>query len=404
MNLGSPAIAGASDSQCAIRNERGFRLVRLGRAAAVLLALAVGPERLTVAAEEPAQAEVNIDAQGTVHVPAFEVPLSSYMSEAAKQAFIRRSKETLNPLWLSMDAPIERLRALEESEARDALKRATTRYPVTIEARAIAGVPTRIITPRAGVAPRNSQRVLLELHGGGFFLGANTDALLESMPVASVGGFRVIAVDYRQAPEHAFPAASEDVAKVYHGLLKAYAPDRIGLFGCSAGGTLAAMSVAWLQKEKLPRPGALGIFSAGAYGDFNAAPSTPGSWGGDSRFTAPPLVGEPALPADPRQMAPLSTLEAAYLRHADLRDPLVSPALSPAVLAKFPPTLLIAGTRGFDMSAAVQTHRQLVRAGVPADLQIWDGMGHCFFTDVDLPESQEAFAIMTQFFDSRLAR
>lgn len=56
------------------------------------------------------------------------------------------------------------------------------------------------------------------------------------------------------------------------------------------------------------------------------------------------------------------------------------------------------------MSAAVQTHRALTNAGVDADLHLWDGMGHCFFWDVDLPESREAFAVMTKFFNTRLSR
>lgn len=94
----------------------------------------------------------------------------------------------------------------------------------------------------------------------------------------------------------------------------------------------------------------------------------------------------------------------AYLRNVDLTDPLVSPALSTSVLSKFPPSLLITGTRAWDMSAAVQTQRALTNAGVEANLHLWDGMGHCFFFDVDLPESQEAFAVMTKFFDARLGR
>jgi acetyl esterase/lipase len=74
------------------------------------------------------------------------------------------------------------------------------------------------------------------------------------------------------------------------------------------------------------------------------------------------------------------------------------------MMSKFPPTLLITGTRAYDMSAAVQTQRALTKAGVKADLHVWDGMGHCFFFDVDLPESQEAFAVMTKFFSTRLGR
>ena len=97
--------------------------------------------------------------------------------------------------------------------------------------------------PAAGVAPEKEPLVLLNLHGGGFTMGARTNGQLESIPIAGLGKYRVIAIDYRQGPEHRFPAASEDVATVYRELLKTYRPEHIGLFGCS---------------EALPTPGAVG--------------------------------------------------------------------------------------------------------------------------------------------------
>jgi len=253
------------------------------------------------------------------------------------------------------------------------------------------------------VPARNRDRVLINLHGGGFFSGAGNHALIESIPLAGLGKFKVVTVDYREGPEYQFPAASEDTALVYSALLKEYKPPNIGIYGCSAGGILTAMAVAWFQKHQLPAPGAIGIFSAGAFGAWYGPPSTPGSWSGDSAYTAPPLTGEKPPPVDPKQAEPTPDYMSAYLRNVDLTDPLVSPALSSSVLNRFPRALLITGTRAWDMSAAVQTQRALTNAGVEANLHLWDGMGHCFFLDVDLPESQEAFAVMTRFFDSRLA-
>jgi acetyl esterase/lipase len=56
------------------------------------------------------------------------------------------------------------------------------------------------------------------------------------------------------------------------------------------------------------------------------------------------------------------------------------------------------------MSAAVQTQRELTKSGVEADLHLWDGLGHRFLLDVSLPESQEAYRVITKFFDSHLGR
>ena len=91
------------------------------------------------------------------------------------------------------------------------------------------------------------------------------------------------------------------------------------------------------------------------------------------------------------------------LSKADLSSPLLSPALSPEVLAGFPPTLLVTGTRAGDMSAAVQTQRLLTKSGVQADLHLWDGMHHCFIYDAQLPEAQEAYQVIIQFFDKHLS-
>jgi acetyl esterase/lipase len=297
---------------------------------------------------------------------------------------------------------ISQFRSLYDSQLEPYEQRARTLYPVTIEDRVLGGVRTQILTPKAGLPSANRRRVLMNLHGGGFFAGAGTEALIESLPLAGGGHFKVVSVDYRQGPEYRFPAASEDVAAVYTELLKTYPPGNIGLYGCSAGGILSAMALVWFQTHHLPRPGAVGIFNAGAFGSYDGPPTAPGSWGGDSRFTAPPLTGHPPLPIDPAQGQAGADYFSAYLRDVDLATPLVSPALFPRVLSEFPPILLISGTRAWDMSAAVQTQRALTKAGVEARLHLWDGMGHCFFFDVNLPESQEAFAVMTQFFNARL--
>jgi acetyl esterase/lipase len=268
------------------------------------------------------------------------------------------------------------------------------KYPADVTDQTIGGVRTRVVLPK-GVKV-DPKRVLINLHGGGFMGCFPGCAELESIPIAAQGLIRVISVDYREGPDHEFPAASEDVALVYRDLLKTYDPRNIGIYGCSAGGMLTGMAVAWFQKHDLPRPGAVGILCAGLTTSSNG-------FGGDADYMTA-AVGEarpaPAWPAT--AAAPWTALP--YFRNADPKDPLASPGSSDDVLRRFPPTLIITATRGFELSSAVKTHSRMVALGVPADLHVWEGLFHGFFYKPDMPESSEAYDVILKFFDKNLGR
>lgn len=69
--------------------------------------------------------------------------------------------------------------------------------------------------------PENRRdRVLINLHGGGF--NSDSGSLTETIPIANLTKTRVIAVLYRLAPEHPFPAAVDDAVAVYKELVKSY--------------------------------------------------------------------------------------------------------------------------------------------------------------------------------------
>lgn len=341
---------------------------------------------------------------GLVYAPSFDLPLSRYMSEEAKQAFV----DTLTKPAKEIDwnkASIGKIRQeLDDEALAPDLERLMALYRVKISDRMIVGVHTRIVTPELGIPKKNAHRVLLNLHGGGFFAGANTEALVASIPVAAVARMKVITIDYRQGPEYHFPAARDDVIAVYRALVrsKELKPKGAGLYGCSAGGILATQVTAALNEQTSLRPGAIAIVSAGAYGDWSGDPLQRGVWGGDSRYWGSgPVYGKPGLPL-PFASQSQPVIFTAYINGINVSAPWVSPAESPEVLAKFPPALILTGTRAFDMSAAVETHRQLIKAGVPADLHVWDGLGHCFFYNPDLPESREAYQVIATFFDHHL--
>ena len=59
-------------------------------------------------------------------------------------------------------------------------------HPVKVESASIGGLGCEIVTPADGVSPENKNKVLINLHGGGFIAGAHARALLEAVPIAGV--------------------------------------------------------------------------------------------------------------------------------------------------------------------------------------------------------------------------
>ncbi len=345
-------------------------------------ALAAAP----VPASEPGPSS-QVDGQGVAHLPPVEVPASRFMSAEAREKFIALFS---HPARAPESAPPDFRTRRENDERKNApfVARDEVLWPVNIEPRVIGGVRTRVITPRSGLAPENRGRVLINLHGGGFIWGEGNGALTESIPIAGVGRITVITVAYREGPEFHFPAASEDVAAVYRDLLKDHRAEDIGIYGCSAGGILAAEAVAWFQKEKLQMPGAIGTFCGSI-----------ARLGGDSAHVAPLLMGERVSPG----VDSSSTRESGpYFQGASATDPLVLPINSPELLAHFPPTLLIAGSRDFTVSSLFASQAALAAAGVDAELHVWDGMWHAFLMDPDLPESRQVYQVVVRFFERHL--
>lgn len=359
-------------------------------ACAAMLSIAAAAQTQTTSI-----ARIAIDADGSVRLPAIRVPFSDLASREAQSSFAASPAE-LNPYYRRVHG----LSIVEERQAfierfQPALDRAKTLYAVQSNPAVMRGVHTDVVTPAAGISPGNKRRVLINLHGGGFRTGARITSALESIPVAALGRIKVVTVDYRQGPEHRFPAASEDVAAVYRELLKTYPSQNIGIYGCSAGGLLTAQATAWIQKERLPAPGAIGVLCASASG-----------WSqGDSALLGPLLNGLEPLPASYDAPPHPEVSNATYFSEADFADPLVAPIRSDTVLGRFPPTLIISSTRDLALSAAVHTHARLTRLGVETQLNVWEGLGHAFFTNnPDLPESREAIVVIVKFFDKHLGR
>jgi acetyl esterase/lipase len=257
-------------------------------------------------------------------------------------------------------------------------------YPVNVTSDTIAGVPVRIITPLT-IAPENRDRVLINLHGGGF--NSDSGSLSETIPEANLSGVKVIAVLYRLAPEHPFPAGLDDAIAVYKELLRTYKPDRIAIYGTSAGAILTAEVTAKLKQIKLPLPAVTGIFSG--LGDLGHS--------GDS-ISLFALNGFSGHLDDPR---PNKSDSKEYAGSTPLNDPILSPIY--ADLTGFPPTLFITSGRDLLLSGTADLHRAYLRAGVDAHLVLFDALPHAFWNNPHLPESKEAHALMAQFLAKHLA-
>ena len=325
-----------------------------------------------------------VRSDGTVTAPPVTIPYSQLASPQARAFFPEMLAAGAKAPPLT--APIEQSRRFYDRLNSDRVARMRKLYPVIVRHETIAGVPADLVLPAQGVSAANRHRVLVNLHGGAFLWGAGSGGLVEAIPIASLGRIEVITLDYRQGPEHRFPAASEDVEAAYRKLLETHRPDEIGIYGCSAGGILTGEAVARFIADRLPVPGAIGTFCGSLV-----------TIAGDSAYVGPLLNGQ-GVP-----QAPLDLVQLPYFHGVDANDPMVQPGLSPALLKHFPPTLLITGTRDMAMSSTVRSQALLSQAGVEAELHVWEGMWHSFFSDPDLPESQQAYRTIVAFFERHLA-
>ncbi len=358
------------------------RLLTLVAAASLGCAAAIAN-----AQNEDAVAKPEFREDGTVVVPSFELPPSAFSSEEARAMQAMRAKAG-SALPAQVPHDIAGIRKMVDAMLAPQLQVMRRMYDVEVTEEEVAGVPVRRIRPKGGRYDRG--RVLMNLHGGAFTSCWETCSLLESIPIAALGGFEVISVNYRMAPEYRHPAGVEDTAKVYAALLKQYQPARVGIYGCSAGGALTAQTAAWLSAHGLPQAGAIGIFGAGAV-RFGA---------GDSSYIAAYVDGSFAPP--PREDKKAADVTLGYFAGKDMSAADISPGLHQDVLKTFPPTLLITGTRAMDLSPAVYTNSMLMKAGVETDLIVGEGMDHCYVMKANLPESQDAYAAIVAFFKKHL--
>ena len=291
-----------------------------------------------------------------------------------------------------IDQAIERIRSVYRGWTRETTIAQMRRdWDAAFENRGIA-IQTEKISA-AGIegewfAPVQALRdkAILYFHGGGFRVGsvASHRDLIARIAVASE--CRVLAIDYRLAPEHRFPAALNDALGAYTYLLEQqFRPSDIALAGDSAGGNLALSTMLALRDRGLPLPAAAAMMSP-----WTDLAATGRSY--DTRAAADPIHQKPMILALAKNYLGAKT---------DPTHPLASPLYGE--LHGLPPLLIQVGDRETVLDDSVMFADKARTAGVDVDLQVWNQMIHVFqmFGD-ELSEAREAIDAIGKFLSRHL--
>jgi monoterpene epsilon-lactone hydrolase len=286
-----------------------------------------------------------------------------------------------------IDLAIERIRAVYRSWNREtsvaqmradwdaAFGRCTT--AVLSERVSAGGVDGEWISP----ADAPQDKAVLYFHGGGFRIGsvASHRDLIAQIAIAS--GWRVLAINYRLAPDHRFPAALDDTLAAYAWMLgQGLKHGDIAFAGDSAGGNLVLATMLALRERGLPLPVAGVLMSP-----WTDLAATGESY--VSRAEADPIHQRPMILA----------LAKNYLGgQGDPRDPLASPLY--ADLGGLPPLLIQVGDRETVLDDSIMFADKARAAGVTVVLEVWDGMIHVFqMFGAELAEAHQAISAIAGF-------
>jgi len=224
-------------------------------------------------------------------------------------------------------------------------------------------------------------RVILYLHGGGYlFCSALTTHRDLLWRLSQAAECRVLAIDYRLAPENPFPAAVEDAVKAYRWLLdEGYAPKCLAIAGDSAGGGLTFGSALKIRDENLPLPAAL----------VGMSPWT------DLAATGASVIKNAKKDA----LIPGEGLREGaeyYLQGEDPKNPYASPLYGD--LAGLPPTLLQVSNEEVLLDDSRRLAAKMKNAGVPVLLDVWKGLPHVWQAlAMLLPEGRAAIKGVGRF-------
>lgn len=324
---------------------------------------------------------------GWAEVRSFPVPQT--VSERAAALVAAPGAE----LW--RQAPKDTAELLVASKASDeagakGAQALAQKFNVKIEESKIAGVTVRTLTPPT-IDDDKKDKVIYAIHGGGYVFGGGLAGTVEGLLMAAFNNYKVVAVDYRLAPEFVYPAAIDDAFAVYKELVKEYGAKNIAVLGTSTGGAMTLILALQCIEEGTPLPAAL--VSGTPWSDLGKV--------GDSYFTNDG-VDNVLVTYD----GMLKACAEGYAPGQDFENPLISPVYaSDEELAKFPPTLLISGTRDLFLSNTARMHTRLSLAGARAELVVHEALSHAqYYFDAEAPETANHYKLIDLFLDEELLK
>lgn len=243
----------------------------------------------------------------------------------------------------------------------------------------LGGVPVEIASP----PKQSAAATIIYLHGGAYVAvsARSYRRLVTHLAVAT--GCRVIAVDYRLAPEHPYPAALDDAIAVYTAESLTQPSEKIFLAGDSAGGGLTMATAVALRDRGQDQPTALICISP--WVDLTCSGRSMTTRAGRERMLSPA-----GLAADARL----------YAGGKDLGSPLVSPLF--ADLNGLPPMLIQVGEDEVLLDDATRLANAARAAGVTVNLQVWPHLWHVWHLYAGLlPEADAALRSIAGFVRSR---
>lgn len=327
------------------------------------------------------------DPKSAVVVPQRTVPFPSSISGAARAALERLVGADGSVLNAAFVAPMPddhqgwlHVKAQVDGRYAAAVSALAGQSSSTIETLTAHGATIHLATPQTLV---EEGCAYIDFHGGALVFGGGEACRIGAQMQADQHGVKCYGVDYRTPPEHPYPAALDDALSAYRYVLERHQPEAIVIGGRSAGGNLAVATLLRARDEGLPFPAGLVLLS----------PQVDLTESGDS-FETNRLV-DLVLPGS------LMSNNLLYAAGADLSQPYMSPLFGD--LCGFPPTFLQSGTRDLFLSNTVRMHRALRRAGVTAELHVFEAMPHGGFGGA-APEDLELKNEISRFVQQRWAR